>query len=247
MSDNGLDFAAAERLLLESEFLDYRQVWSSNYVYLAQLCSPQGQPFAAIYKPRRGEMPLWDFPGGTLYKREVAAYRLAKLLGWPFVPPTVVREGPEGVGSLQVFVEHDHASHYFEQRAVPGLVPQLKRMLLFDYVANNADRKGGHCLLDGEGRIWGIDHGLCFHEQYKLRTVMWDWAEEPVPGEWLDEVRAARKALTDGDGDDEDVAELRKLLDAAEWAALLRRMDAIVRDGVFPKPGPHRPYPWPLV
>lgn len=245
MTTRALDFAEAESLLLEAEFQDCRPLWySSNYVYLAHLCGPRGEAFAAVYKPRRGESPLWDFPEGTLYRREVAAYRLSQLLGWPFVPPTVVREGPEGIGALQVFVRHDQKSHYFEQRDNPDLVPQLQHIAVFDYVANNADRKGGHCLLDESGRIWGIDHGLCFHYQYKLRTVIWDWAEQPVPEEWLAGVQAAGEAIEAGT----DGAEpLLDLLSAEEQAALAGRIEQLLVTKQFPRPGPHRSYPWPLV
>jgi uncharacterized repeat protein (TIGR03843 family) len=208
------------------------------------MCAPGGIQFAAVYKPARGETPLWDFPEGDLYKREVAAYRLAKLLGWPFVPPTVVRDGPEGPGSLQVYVQHDQRSHFFVQREVEELVPQLKRMCAFDYVANNADRKGGHCLLDESGRIWGIDHGLCFHPQYKLRSVIWDWAGEPVPGEFLGDIERARDALAT---ESSEAVGLRELLTVGEINALGQRMTRLLRDGTFPQPGPHRSHPWPLV
>jgi len=241
-----LDFTSAERLLEASEFLDCRLVWSSNVVYLAQLRSPDGQTFAAIYKPRKGERPLWDFPDGTLYLREVAAYRLSRMLGWPLIPPTVIRDGPEGVGALQVFIRHDPQSHFFVQREEPSLVPALQRMALFDYVANNADRKGGHCLLDTEGRLWGIDHGLCFHSEYKLRTVMWDWAGDPIPTDWLDELRTVCDRLRAPTGDAEAEG-LLELLAADERAALFQRIERVLRDGRFPAPGPHRPYPWPLV
>lgn len=243
--DDGVDFREAESLLLASRIDEVRQLWySSNYVFLATMCDPRGNPFAAVYKPRRGENPLWDFPDGTLYKREVAAYRLSELLGWHFVPPTVIAEGPHGVGALQMYVEHDRTSHFFEQREVAELVPQLQRMAVFDYVANNADRKGGHCLLDEHGRIWGIDHGLCFHEEFKMRTVMWDWADSDVPQEWLDEVDAARKHI---EARDESATALLELLDPREQLALTARMDRLLRTRKFPRPGPHRSYPWPLV
>jgi uncharacterized repeat protein (TIGR03843 family) len=186
MGDAGLDFTEVERMLLESDFLDCRQIWSSNYVYIAQMCGPGGQPFTAVYKPHRGESPLWDFPSGGLYRREVAAYRLAQLLGWSFIPPTVVRpEGPEGMGSLQVFIRHDPEQHFFVQRETPDLIPQLQRMAAFDVLANNADRKGGHCLLDDDGRIWGIDHGLCF-QAAAMRARMANLLNDgrfPIPGE----------------------------------------------------------------
>lgn len=240
-----LDFRAAEELLLAAEFDDCRPLWySSNYVFLAQMCGPGGEQFAAVYKPRSGEAPLWDFPDGTLYRREVAAYRLSELLGWSFVPPTVVRDGPQGVGSVQVYVSHDQTSHFFSQREIAELVPALQRMAVFDYVANNADRKGGHCLLDGDGRVWGIDHGLCFHEEYKLRTVMWDWAGARIAEEWLDDVERLRDALDEGSGEAGRVAEL---LTPREMAAMVARIEKLLVSRRFPQPGPHRSYPWPLV
>lgn len=245
MTEDGLDFADAERLLNTAEFEDFRPLWySSNYVFLAQMCGDAGVQFAAVYKPLRGESPLWDFPDGSLYKREVAAYELAKLLEWPFVPPTVVREGPEGVGSLQVFVQHDTRSHFFVQREVEQLVPQLQRMCVFDYVANNADRKGGHCLLDETGRIWGIDHGLCFHSQYKLRSVMWDWADLPIRDEWLSDVERVAAMLEDGKNGG---TALRSLLTRDEVSAVCQRSRKLLKDRVYPQPGPHRSHPWPLV
>jgi hypothetical protein len=244
VTDETVGFRAAEEFLLCAEFQDCKPIWhSSNYVYLAQLEIEDGQTFAAIYKPHRGESPLWDFPEG-LYQREVATYRFSQLIGWPFIPPTVVRDGPQGIGSLQVFIRHDETSHYFEQRENPDLVGQLQRIAVFDFIANNADRKGGHCLLDSDGRIWGIDHGLCFHEQYKMRTVIWDWSEQPIPDEWLDEMRAVRTKLTDAT---EDALRFAELLSPAEILATIRRIDLLVADPRFPKPGPHRSYPWPLV
>ncbi|GIW12587.1 MAG: hypothetical protein KatS3mg062_0026 [Tepidiforma sp.] len=236
------DFRVIEERLETAAFLDCRPVWySSNYVFLARLQDPAGE-LLAIYKPRDGEAPLWDFPAGTLYRREVAAFRLANLLGWQLVPPTVVREGPSGVGSLQVFVHHDPQQHYFVQRENPSLWPQLQRLCLFDFVANNADRKGGHCLLDESGRIWAIDNGLCFNAQYKLRTVVWDWAGEPLP-DWLaDELRAAVDALGR-----EAHAALAGLLSDLEIEAVVRRGKQLVQAGRFPVPGETRHYPWPLV
>lgn len=241
---DGLTFEEIETLLAEAEFADCRLLWhSSNYVYLAQLKVDDDTAMAAIYKPLRGETPLWDFPSG-LYKREVAAYRLAKLLGWEFVPPTVARDGPEGVGSLQLFVPHDPKEHFFEMHEVPELVPQLMRIAAFDYVANNADRKGGHCLLDEDRHIWGIDHGLCFHEQYKMRTVIWDWSGDAVPGPFLEDIEAAARAVEERS---EAATPLLELLSGSERTQLLVRAHKLLADGVFPAPGPHRHYPWPLV
>lgn len=238
-------FEDAEQLLLEAEFQDTRRVWySSNGVLLAQMCGPGDRQFAAIYKPQRGESPLWDFEEGTLYKREVAAYELSKLLGWTFVPPTVARDGPYGVGSLQVYIQHDESISFFEQREQAELVPQLQRMAVFDAIANNADRKGGHCLLDSDGRVWGIDHGLCFHFQYKLRTVIWDWSEDDIAEEWLADAERIGFAI---DAGEESTKPLLALLSEMEAAAMLGRIEGLLTTRKLPKPGPHRHYPWPLV
>jgi uncharacterized repeat protein (TIGR03843 family) len=239
------DFEAAEALLCTAEFTRAEPVWrSSNYVYLCTLAARDGTEVLAIYKPRRGESPLWDFPAGTLYRREIAAYRLARLLGWPMVPPTVEREGPQGAGSLQLFVEHNPQEHFFVLRENAELLPQLKRMAAFDAVANNADRKGGHCLLDPEGAIWGIDHGVCFHEEMKLRTVIWDWADEPLPPEWLADVESAMRCIEAGD---RAALPLLALLSGQEVRAMLSRARNLVASACLPRPGPYRPYPWPLI
>jgi uncharacterized repeat protein (TIGR03843 family) len=176
--------------------------------------------------------------------REVAAYRLARALDWPVVPPTVLREGPRGIGSLQLFIPHEPAHHFFVQREDEALVPQLRRMAVFDIVANNADRKGGHCLLDAAGNIWGIDHGICFHEQFKLRTVMWDWAGESIPAEWLEDVARLRDCLV---APDATVTGLLELLSPAEQRALHERVELVLRSRRYPRPGSYRPYPWPLI
>ena len=224
MTESEVGFRRAEELLLAGAFEDCKSIWhGSNYVYLAHL-SVEGQEaqFAAIYKPHRGENPLWDFPDG-LYQREVATYRFSQLIGWPFIPPTVMRDGPQGIGSVQLFIHHDQESHYFVQREDPALVPQLQRMAVFDFAVNNADRKGGHCLLDADARIWGIDHGLCFHEQYKMRSVIWDWAEAPIPPEWLDDLRCVRGKLVEAT--DEALAFAELLSGAEEDPG--RRLDAL--------------------
>jgi uncharacterized repeat protein (TIGR03843 family) len=239
-----LGFEQAEALLANAEFADCRPLWhSSNYVYLAQLCADGEQTFAAVYKPLRGESPLWDFPDG-LYRREVAAYRFARLLGWNFIPPTVLRDGPQGPGSLQLFIRHDPEAHFFVQRDNTEMHEQLQRISLFDALANNADRKGGHCLLDEDGRIWGIDHGLCFHEQYKLRSVIWDWAGEEVPEAWLAEVEAAGLEIA---ASTEKAGPFLELISKAERTALLSRFDRLLNRRRFPEPGRERHYPWPLV
>jgi len=211
-----------------------RMPWSSNGTFLVTV-GGGGEEAAAIYKPRRLERPLWDFPGG-LDRREVAAYLLSRALGWELVPETVLRDdAPLGPGSLQRFVDADFSQHYFTLLEQPRHRPALMRMAVFDLLANNADRKGGHCLVDGDDHLWGIDHGLCFHPAPKLRTVIWDFAGEEIPGDCLDDVAAA------------DLEELGKVLTAPEHAALVARARALVRRRAFPEPRSEFPYPWPLV
>ena len=218
--------------------LQGRMPWSSNATFLVTL-SHQGASMSAVYKPGRGERPLWDFPGG-LYLREAAAYRLSEALGWRMVPETVIRaDGPLGPGSLQRFVDADFAEHYFTLLDDTRHHDALRAIAAFDLVANNADRKSGHCLLDGDGRIWAIDNGLCFHATPNLRTVMWDFCGEPIPAALLADLERAASSR-DVDLDD--------LLTPDEREALWARMVAVVERGVFPDPDrSRRAYPWPLV
>jgi uncharacterized repeat protein (TIGR03843 family) len=212
--------------------------WSSNQTFLAHLCL-DGTKLQAVYKPHRGERPLWDFPGG-LYRREIAAYELSVALGWDLVPETVLRkDAPLGPGSLQRFVAADFEQHYFTLLEEPRHHRQLRRIAVFDLVANNADRKSGHCLLTEDDHIWAIDHGLCFHPDPKLRTVIWDFSGEPVDDE--DRAAVARLSLSGVP------APLGELLDGEECGRLLARCAAVARRRTFPDPGAGRPYPWPLV
>jgi uncharacterized repeat protein (TIGR03843 family) len=215
-----------------------RMPWSSNGTFLVTV-SDQDEEVAAIYKPGRAERPLWDFPDG-LYRREVAAFELARQLGWDMVPETVLRrEGPLDEGSLQRFVDADFEQHYFTLLEEDRHHPALRRMAVFDLVANNADRKGGHCLLDRQSGIWGIDHGLCFHTEPKIRTVIWDFAGEDIDEELLvDLQRMEREGPS---------PELVALLHDDEVAALVRRLSRLLRRPVYPAPRSDRPYPWPLV
>jgi uncharacterized repeat protein (TIGR03843 family) len=216
--------------------------WSSNGTYLVTVTGDAPEPpdqAVAVYKPGRAERPLWDFPDG-LYRREVAAYELATVLRWRMVPETVSRqEGPLGPGSLQAFVDADFEQHYFTLLEEEQHHAALKQMAVFDLIANNADRKGGHCLLDGDGHLWGIDHGLCFHTHPKLRTVIWDFAGEPVAdGDLEDLQRLADSGLPPA---------LTDLLHPDECEALEGRIRQVLRRQTLPQPRSDRPYPWPLV
>ncbi|MDQ1396678.1 MAG: hypothetical protein QOG64_1937 [Acidimicrobiaceae bacterium] len=214
-----------------------RMPWSSNSTFLVTLCH-EGTSFNAIYKPHRGERPLWDFPDG-LYRREAAAYELSEALGWGLVPETIVRdEAPFGQGSLQRFVEADFEQHYFTLLEEPATHDSLRAMCAFDLLANNADRKSGHCLHGAGGRIWGIDHGLCFHDEPKLRTVIWDFAGESIADHLLADIERLAGGLPE---------QFDALLSATERKALVERAAAVVRMRRYPDPGPGRPYPWPLV
>jgi len=217
-----------------------RMPWSSNATLLVEL-RHGGECLRAVYKPRRGERPLWDFPAG-LDRREVAAYELATWLGWGIVPETVLRDDegvPFGVGSLQRFVPFDVEAHYFTLLEEPDRHAALRTIACFDLLANSADRKGGHCLSGDDGRVWAIDNGLTFHCEPKLRTVIWDFASEAIPEDLLTDVR---RLATDGGPDS-----LADLLDDEERDALVERAAEVVADGTFPIDTTGRRYPWPLV
>ena len=214
----------------------------SNYVFVLRLKDDEHGDGIGIYKPRRGEAPLWDFPDGTLYQRERAAYLLSEALDWGLVPPTVIREGEHGVGAVQLFIEHSPRATYFTLKGLRDA--ELRRMAAFDVIANNADRKGGHCLDGHDGRVWGIDHGLTFHNQMKLRTVIWDYAGEPIAPPLLADLGCL---LRDLDGSIGPAAELRDLLHPKEIHALRDRIEQVLETGRYPQPPPWRPVPWPPV
>ncbi len=215
-----------------------RMPWSSNATFLVEACL-EGRTARGVYKPLAGERPLWDFPDG-LYRREVAAYELSAALGWEVVPLTLVRHDlPHGVGSLQRFVDADFEQHYFTLLEDESTHPQLRRMAVFDIVANNTDRKGGHCLVDGDGHVWGIDNGLSFHAEFKLRTVIWDFGGEPVPPELLADLeRFVAEGIPDA---------MAALLGSFERDAVLTRARALLRERTLPVDLTGRRYPWPLV
>lgn len=227
------------RLLTEGDVeVEGRLPWSSNHTFLVQV-TLQGESCRAVYKPGRGERPLWDFPGG-LYRREVAAFELSAALGLGLVPETVIRpDAPLGAGSLQRFVEAEFSEHYFSLLDDPARHDALREIAGFDLLLNNADRKSGHCLLGLDGRIWAIDHGLCFHSEPKLRTVIWDFAGECLPDELIAGCASVAAEVPHA---------LDDLLDADERDSLRRRARALARSPRLPAPHPdRRPYPWPLV
>jgi hypothetical protein len=212
---------------------------SSNYTFLAR--AKDANDVLVVYKPRAGEAPLWDFPDGTLCQREVAAYLVSKAIGWPAVPPTVLRDGPEGIGSAQLFVPFERDQHYFTLSQTR--IDDFRPVAAFDAVANNADRKAGHCLLSADGDLFVVDHGVCFHSLPKLRTVIWEFAGEPLDEPVVDGMRRLLDALSRP----ELPTALGPLLSPAEVAALRNRVERVLRGGTYPQPGPDRPYPWPVV
>jgi uncharacterized repeat protein (TIGR03843 family) len=213
---------------------------ASNYTFLGEITG-NGGTVRVVYKPRDGEIPLWDFPEGTLCQREVAAYLVARRLGWPNVPPTILRDGPHGEGSVQLFVDHDPAEHYFTVRE--RRPDDLRAIAAFDVVVGNGDRKAGHCLEGRDGNLWVVDHGLCFAEDPELRTVIWEFAGEPVPTPLLEAVGRLSAELRGGPLREE----LAGLLTSEEILATAERASALVASGTYPFPGPGRSQPWPPV
>lgn len=217
--------------------------WSSNTTYLVTVAAPAGS-LLAVYKPRSGERPLWDFPRGSLCLREAAAYLVSQHLGWPAVPATVVRAGPLGPGALQLFVDHDPDEHYLTLTA--GERRAALPIAVFDAVVNNADRKSGHVLVDTGGRLWAIDHGVTFHSEPKLRSVIWDFAGEAIPEVLVRDLADLTASLQAQESP--LVQALSGLLSASEVEALGQRALELVRSGRLPWPSEgERSVPWPPV
>lgn len=218
-----------------------RMPYSSNATFLVNLrrdLAGTVESGQAIYKPLRGERPLWDFPSG-LFKREVAACVLSDAMGLHVVPPTIVRDGPFGEGSLQWFIDARFEEHYFtlfEQRE--DLHDQFRAIAAFDIVANNTDRKSGHCLIDADDRVWAIDNGLCFSADFKLRTVIWEFGGEPLSDDLRERVRTVAA---------EPPSALNELLDADEVEAMVDRARMLAEGGMFPIDSTGQRYPWPMV
>ncbi len=220
--------------------------WSSNYTFLVSLSPDNGrQPVLGIYKPCAGERPLWDFPEGSLCQREFASYLLSRVLGWPNIPLTVLRDdGPQGAGAVQLFIGAEYELHYFNMREEALFTEAFKQIALFDYVVNNADRKAGHCLKGDDGQLWAIDHGLTFHADFKLRTVIWDFCRQRIPAPLVDDLTrlqnllAASFALR---------PLLRQFISRRELDALKKRVDFLLTAGHFPDVHGGRSVPYPPI
>lgn len=237
------DRADVTTLLQESEIDSCGLIpWGSNYTFLITLQHPTEGCSYAVYKPRRGESPLGDFPDGTLFRRERAAYVVSAALGWNLVPPTVIRDGPYGIGMVQLFIDADTNGHYFTFGA--QIADAARRVALFDCVVNNTDRKAGHLLRACDGRIWAIDHGLTFHSAPKLRTVIWEFAGEAFPAPLAADLQRLLTACDDAAG---PLSELRTLLNPRECEALRRRVERLLTSGVYPQPTSYYSMPWPSV
>ena len=204
----------------------------SNYTFVVN-AALDGVEAYGIYKPRDGEAPLWDFPNGTLYKREYAAYLLSDLLGWDLVPFTIIRDGPYGVGSVQEFIEHDPKENYYTLGG--EFADQLRVVCCFDMVANSTDRKPNHLIISPDGKLWSIDHGLTFHSDVKIRTVIWDFGGDPIPDTLLDSLTEFQARLN---GPEKSMPnrflELLALLDPAEREALKGRLEWVLTERTYP-------------
>jgi uncharacterized repeat protein (TIGR03843 family) len=241
LSSRALDEHEALALLCSADITGSQLVpWGSNYTFAVLLETSEGEEHLAIYKPRAGEAPLYDFPDGTLYLRETASYVLSRWLAWDIVPPTVVRDGPHGEGSVQLYItpaedDDPDITRFWRRRHL-----DIERLVLFDYITNNADRKIGHCLRDDGGKIWGIDHGLTFNEYPKLRTVLWQFAGEPVSESLLDDL--TRLADEWGEVD----LTLTPYISIPERIAFRRRVERFLDEPRYPQLNPRRniPYGW---
>jgi uncharacterized repeat protein (TIGR03843 family) len=217
--------------------IEMRMPYSSNSTFLVSIIDKE-ESVKAIYKPMLGEKPLWDFEPG-LHRREVAAYRLAEAMGLHFVPPTILRAGPQGEGSVQLLIEANPDEHYFaifEERQ--ELHDQFRAMCAFDIVANNTDRKSGHVLVDKDSRVWGIDHGLCFAQDFKIRTVIWEFGGEAIAESLLEKIEPLTQTVP---------LEVATLLNEQEVIAITERAKWLLDGARFPVDPSGRHYPWPLV
>jgi uncharacterized repeat protein (TIGR03843 family) len=236
------DQAALELLTRGALEVEGRLVEASNATLYCSI-SYEGTQAACVYKPVAGERPLWDFPPGTLAGREVAAYAVSQAAGWGIVPPTVMRDGPFGPGMCQLWIDADATADLIAL-ARSSDHHQLRDMAVFDAVVNNADRKIGHLLPLPGGRLYGCDHGVCFGEEYKLRTVLWQWRGRRLPGRAMQALARLQAKMASGDL----AEELAALLSPAEVRATSDRVDLLIQHRVHPYPPENWPaVPWPPV
>ncbi len=229
-----------EDLLLNGEIEGGELVpQGSNYTFVVQL-QTDNMRFLGIYKPASGERPLWDFPYGTLHLRERCSFLVSQALGWHLIPPTVIRDGPHGEGSMQLFVPHDKKTNYFTLREEGR--PELFLVAVLDFLVNNTDRKGGHCFKGDDDRVWAIDHGLTFHVEPKLRTVIWDYSGQDFPENLVNDLKRLDNAL--GDQCSPLCQEMEALLDQEEVEIFRTRVKAFLKEPRLPHPEEYRSFPW---
>ncbi|MGO8957147.1 MAG: SCO1664 family protein [Streptosporangiaceae bacterium] len=241
-SSGGVDEAAALDLLSCGTLeVKGRLVDASNATMYCMI-SADGTEAACVYKPVAGERPLWDFPEGTLAGRELAAYLVSRAAGWDVVPPTVYRDGPFGPGMCQLWIDADTSVDLLELARSND--ERLRQMAVFDAVVNNADRKIGHLLPDVSGHLYGCDHGVCFGEDYKLRTVLWQWRGKKLPASAMAALGRLRHQLTHGGLRDQ----LTGWLSGAELDATARRIELLIQHKAHPFPPSDWPaVPWPPI
>lgn len=221
----------------------YRMPYGSNYTFMVHLDAGDGNCIRAIYKPRDGERPLYDYPRGTLYQRERATFILSRALGWPNVPYTLLREGPYGIGSMQMYIDCDPDTTYFD--LIESNPDELAKFAVFDLVVNNGDRKAGHCLQDDRGALWSIDHGLTFHPAFKLRTVMVEFWGKPIPDALAADLERLLATL---ESPADDLPRLlADLITPQEMQSLTQRLEFAIQRRTLPILDPYRNVPWPWV
>ena len=215
----------------------------SNAAFLIDITADtQNNHIKAVYKPKSGEKPLWDFTNGTLYKREYAAFLISNHLGWPTIPETVIREGPYGIGSVQLYIDHNPKITYFDLKSKD--FHELKELALFDVLVNNADRKAGHCILDKHKKLWSIDHGLCFNSHFKIRTVMLEFWGTEIDTSFIPKLKNLAHELS---ADSDLRYNLNNLISEDEIVSMLSRINDLVSEGIIPVLNPYHNIPWPLI
>ena len=244
-SENVIDppLLIAKKLLESAEIVSGGQLLlGSNGTFLVDLDADEGKIMRAIYKPKIGERPLYDYPTHTLYRREYASYLMSQFLGWPNIPLTVIREGPLGAGTLQHFINFEPNKNYFTLRQ--NRLDDLVSIALFDLIVNNGDRKGGHFLEDLNGKIWSIDHGLTFHQEFKLRTVMFEYCGSLFPDGLIDD---AKKLVNQLETKAKEHNILTEQISNIEITALITRLNLIIENPEHPVLDPYIDVPWPLI